>query len=60
MINDHIMLQSHLIHFLKTFYSVHNLKRKVYPPTALQTLHPNISLVRVWIGSEFGEITVTP
>ena len=28
MINDHIILQKHLIYFKKTFYIVHNLKNK--------------------------------
>jgi len=47
MINDHIMLQSHLILFRKTCYIVRNSKKKnkLSPPFPSQTLNPNTPLV---------------
>jgi len=42
MINDHIILQKHLIYFEKTFYIVRNLKTKSQPSSpklSIQT-HP--------------------
>jgi len=46
MINDHIIIQKHLIYFKKTFHIVRNLKNKseLFPPFPSKTLTIVISI----------------
>ena len=53
MINDHVILQSHLIYFRKTCYIVRNLKKKskFSPPKPSIQIHPK----RIYIGDEYND-----
>jgi len=45
MINDHMVVQSHLIDFIKTFYSISDLTKKIkssLPKPSIQTHHKKI------------------